>query len=162
LYEWTGEPLVYLSSNFNAVFDEMIIFMSYWWTITNFLLFYFKKGSKRDQLSKILHIWKVYRIVIFNSFLVLFFSLFELIRPRASMLTDFVYLLWSTEGGFLPLNFLILHQILMQFFLQNDYWWTIKNFIFYFKKGSEKGPKSEISHIWKAYWTLQIIKPGVI
>ena len=30
--------------------------------------------------------------------------------------------------------------------------------LFYFEKGSRKGPNSEILHIWKAYLTLEIVK----
>ena len=44
-------------------------------------------------------------------------------------------------------NFLISHPV----FLQNDH----KNvLLFYFVRG----PNSEISHIWKAYLTLEIVK----
>ena len=35
-----------------------------------------------------------------------------------------------------------------------SYWWTIKNYIFI----SKRGLNSEILHIWKAYFTLEIVK----
>ena len=42
------------SSNFNAVFSKMVVFMAYWWIVKKFAtisVFYFKKGSKRPKFQ---------------------------------------------------------------------------------------------------------------
>jgi hypothetical protein len=40
--------------------------MGYWRAIKTILLFYFEKGSERGTNSKMSHIWKVYRVIIFH------------------------------------------------------------------------------------------------
>ena len=89
---------------------------------------------------------------------------FELIWLRAfgNMSMDFLWLSLlqlhdKLKSNSKILNFLILHPILILFFCKiifMGYWWTIEYYIFI----SKRGLNSEILHIWKAYFTLEIVK----
>lgn len=73
----------------------MLIFMSFYmrqqseWTI-----FFNGRGAKRASNSEILHLWKVYNILIFHLILMLFFSLNLLSRASGSIPFDYLCQLW--------------------------------------------------------------------
>ena len=46
---------------------KVFILMGYWWAIK--MLFYFEKWSRRDQISKFMYNWKLYRFCIFHPIL---------------------------------------------------------------------------------------------
>ena len=85
--------------------------------------FYFKKGSKGVQNSEILHIGKVYRIVLSKFSAVSFLELIVM-RAYGNMTTYFfnlfgvrdkLYRKWRTSAEFRNLNFPFYYLILMLF-----------------------------------------------
>ena len=62
----------------------------------------------------------------------------------------------------LNLSFLIFHPISMHILSNDNLYGLLMNhkniLLFYFEKGSKRDSNSEISHIWKACLTLEIVK----
>ena len=127
--------------------------MSYW------LWYLFQKGQNCD----ISYIWKVYRIFIFHQILMHVFSLNWLSR-ELSVVCRRIFSISYVFGHILNgreqqtpssknLGCIILHQILMQLFLQNDhlYGLLIDNFTILFRKGVQI---TKFRIIWKSYRVL--------
>jgi hypothetical protein len=106
-------------------FCKMIIFMDYWWTITQLCHFISKRGLKVVKILEILRIWKVHRLILSKLDAVSFFD-WKLLKTNCT----------ERANNFLFFHYLILILFILKMLLFMSYPWinTENELLWFYRK----------------------------